>query len=392
MNKNSMRISPRLGGYINLCRWVAALLVCVSHLRDFIFVAFENIIDPGTFDYFAFFLTNLGHQSVIVFFVLSGFLVGGNAILDFQMNRFSWGSYFLNRFTRLYTVLIACLILGGLFDYIGMTWFDKFGAYSGGKFQSLNFNVSTACNAKVFVGNLLFLQTIFVAPFGSNGPLWSLANEFWYYLMCPLLLIPFFAKENKYKQLGSIAIFIICTLIVGQSIMAYFPLWLWGLLLRLSLKKQWHFSFSHFFVAIFLFSLATTISRLSLLKKIGIEDYVVLQDYLIAITFGPTMLILNGLPTGFCQSFLEDRKHFYLSGFSYSLYALHYPFLLCALSCFYTLTGSGLKMQPDLLSWVIFAVALVVCYLFSFAISLLTENKTTFIRNRLSCFLGLTQN
>jgi len=31
------------------------------------------------------------------------------------------------------------------------------------------------------------MQTIIAPVFGSNGPLWSLANEFWYYLLFPLV-------------------------------------------------------------------------------------------------------------------------------------------------------------------------------------------------------------
>jgi peptidoglycan/LPS O-acetylase OafA/YrhL len=37
-----------------------------------------------------------------------------------------------------------------------------------------------------FAGNLFFLQTVAVPVFGSNSPIWSLANEFWYYLTIPL--------------------------------------------------------------------------------------------------------------------------------------------------------------------------------------------------------------
>jgi hypothetical protein len=37
-----------------------------------------------------------------------------------------------------------------------------------------------------FLGNLCFVQTVSVPVYGSNGPLWSLANEFWYYVMFPL--------------------------------------------------------------------------------------------------------------------------------------------------------------------------------------------------------------
>lgn len=33
----------------------------------------------------------------------------------------------------------------------------------------------------------MFLQTRFTPVFGSNGPLWSLFNEFWYYVLFPAL-------------------------------------------------------------------------------------------------------------------------------------------------------------------------------------------------------------
>ena len=50
----------------------------------------------------------------------------------------------------------------------------------------------------VLAANALFLQTIVAArnaphpvpTFGSNGALWSLSYEFWYYLAFPLLVLP----------------------------------------------------------------------------------------------------------------------------------------------------------------------------------------------------------
>jgi peptidoglycan/LPS O-acetylase OafA/YrhL len=63
--------------------------------------------------------------------------------------------------------------------------------------HSLSENVHTTLTAPILVGNSLFLQTISlpgmrgaqVSTFGSNGPLWSLAFEFWYYMAFPLLVL-----------------------------------------------------------------------------------------------------------------------------------------------------------------------------------------------------------
>jgi peptidoglycan/LPS O-acetylase OafA/YrhL len=40
---------------------------------------------------------------------------------------------------------------------------------------------------EVLLGNLVFLQAILVPTWGSNGPLWSLAFEFWFYIWFPTL-------------------------------------------------------------------------------------------------------------------------------------------------------------------------------------------------------------
>ena len=44
-------------------------------------------------------------------------------------------------------------------------------------------------DAATFWGNLVFLQTILVPTYGTNALLWSLANEFWYYMLFPLLAV-----------------------------------------------------------------------------------------------------------------------------------------------------------------------------------------------------------
>ena len=41
----------------------------------------------------------------------------------------------------------------------------------------------------ILFSNIFFLQGIYTPTFGTDGALWSLANEFWYYLLFPLGLI-----------------------------------------------------------------------------------------------------------------------------------------------------------------------------------------------------------
>jgi peptidoglycan/LPS O-acetylase OafA/YrhL len=66
--------------YLDLARGVAALLVAISHLRAFSFVDFHQADHPRLIWSCFYFLTGFGHQAVMVFFVLSGFLVGGTVV------------------------------------------------------------------------------------------------------------------------------------------------------------------------------------------------------------------------------------------------------------------------------------------------------------------------
>ena len=139
---------------------------------------------------------NMGHAWVIVFFVMSGYLVGGSVLRSVTTGRWSWRSYLFARMTRLYMVLLPALLLGGLLDLYSIHQFGKADFYTtvdpGHEDPSPNDSLPT------LVGNSLFLQTIkiplmggaFVQSFGSNQPLWSLCNEFWYYIAFLLLVLP----------------------------------------------------------------------------------------------------------------------------------------------------------------------------------------------------------
>src|SRR5262249_15962587 len=133
-----------------------------------------------------------------VFFVLSGYLVGGPALLRGLSGRLSAADYFCARAARLYVVLIPALTI-------------SFCAYVSAK-QSLGWEVYVAShqgpygNDRVFLApvgvraaicNGLFLQTIVCSEFAGNAALWSLSNEFWYYVL-------FFALISLRKSPGYI--------------------------------------------------------------------------------------------------------------------------------------------------------------------------------------------
>lgn len=177
--------------YLDLIRGVAALLVVAGHLRSFIFKNYAYIpADQNTLIAKIFyFATGISHEAVIVFFALSGYLVGGKAIGDILSGKFTWPGYISRRLTRLWIVIIPALLITVVLDRIGVSLtggagYDGryYGLFGSGPSQPDGIDSSPTA----FIGNIFFLQTILVPVFGTNKPMWSLANEFWYYIVFPL--------------------------------------------------------------------------------------------------------------------------------------------------------------------------------------------------------------
>src|SRR5271156_5693096 len=215
--------------HLDALRGVAAVGVCLSHLRDFFFQDYQKLQHHNPLLAAAYLVTGLGHQWVIVFFVLSGYLVGGSVLRSFALDRWSWRGYLLNRLPRLYVVLIPALLFGGLLDLAGIHFFGPAGIYSGQTgSHELNFAVLSRLSVPILVGNYAFLQGIYVPTFGSNGPLWSLANEFWYYLAFPLLACALWPRLSIAQRMLNILLFVAVIAFVRPQIVLLGLIWLLG--------------------------------------------------------------------------------------------------------------------------------------------------------------------
>ena len=95
---------------LDLVRGLAALLVLAGHLRAYVFQSYGEASQMGVALKAFYFATGLGHEAVIIFFALSGFLVGGKALQDLLARRFSWSRYLLRRLTRLWIVIVPALL------------------------------------------------------------------------------------------------------------------------------------------------------------------------------------------------------------------------------------------------------------------------------------------
>src|SRR5438093_211100 len=91
------RLSNRGSIFLDLLRGLSALAVMVGHLRGLFFVSFGDVQAPTLLVSIVYFLTSLGHEAVIVFFVLSGYFIAGNVLRSLADGSWNWRAYMTRR-------------------------------------------------------------------------------------------------------------------------------------------------------------------------------------------------------------------------------------------------------------------------------------------------------
>jgi peptidoglycan/LPS O-acetylase OafA/YrhL len=369
------KVNRRLAN-LDLLRGLAALLVCAGHLRAFLMVHFGQITSPTILDRLFYLATGLGHQAVAVFFVLSGYLVGGSVLTAYQSGRWSWTNYTLRRMSRLWVVLLPALVLTLALDSLGRHWGH---AGYAGTFHSF-YNSGPAptapadLRATTFLGNAFFLQTILVNCLGTNGPLWSLANEFWYYALFPLLCGVWFLRAWTGRILFAL---LAATLIwwLPANITWLGLIWLFGAGAFWAGRREWvrricrHPAWLICAGVLSLGSLAASKTSSSL----G-------TDWSIGIAFS---LWIIGLASCEPHVFWLKKLAAGLSEMSYTLYLVHFPLLAFVFFCFFE--GRQFSPGPTIYLW--FGSLLALAVAFSAAVWWCFERNTDRLRKRIERLL-----
>ncbi len=87
--------------HFDLLRGLAAIFVLIGHWRNLFFLDFSELTVHRALLFVPYILTGAGHQSVILFFVLSGYFIGGTVFRAIEQDRWEWSGYLLRRFVRL---------------------------------------------------------------------------------------------------------------------------------------------------------------------------------------------------------------------------------------------------------------------------------------------------
>ena len=188
-------MSATTSTFLNVLRLGAAFLVFVTHCAQFWF--------PAVYQSMA----RLGHDAVIIFFVLSGFVIAHATARqkDFR-------SYAIARLSRLYSVVMPALALTIILQTIGTALNADYYQGSSRGSDALRYGISA-----------LFLQETwtFSASPPTNSPLWSLGYEFWYYAIFGAAI---FIRPLPWR----ITAVTLLMLVVGPKVLLLMPIWIAG--------------------------------------------------------------------------------------------------------------------------------------------------------------------
>ena len=369
-------MSNAVSRFIDAMRWLAALMVALHHANN-MFINQADLMKaehwPPVYAWWFITAYTFAHGAVVVFFVLSGFLVGGTTVERARAGKPYIRRYLIDRTSRIYIVLLPALALSFVLDTFGSRLFAGLGAYEHPVYQA-------AMKAEYLLPSLVGLQGIWFPTYGTNGALWSLGMEFYYYVVCGLVLLPLSAAYSTGQKGAAFALAagVFIALALSPSYFLFgASLWTLGALARIAPRPLIHSRW----LALLIWVAAMVAIRL-LTRGAIIEDHPrkELIDAVNALLVANLLLTLRfDESEGF--SFCRWKHHAALSGFSYSLYATHWPVMMWTLGVTLMICGAGWNLQlATPLHYAVAIAALAFVIFVAWAFSRITEARTDVLR------------
>lgn len=264
-----------------------------------------------------------GQQSVILYFLLSGFVI---YIATSRSENVPFRDYFIKRFRRIYPVMIGAFIVSFIIAFVDGNFFEMF-------------------DGKVLIGNLLMLQDygtekpgLWFTYFMRNSPLWSLSYEWWFYML--FFVFYKFLIKSPFRLLTAflISLFSAITYLIypnhASLVFAYFIIWWTGYEAADVYFKQKTFTLKNmnWLIAanfsILLLFVGYQFAQHQIESTIGIEAIIVKKPI---IHFSTCVIFLSAGLLWWRVKLIGFNQilgiFIYVAPISYALYVLHFPIL-----------------------------------------------------------------
>lgn len=180
---------------LNGLRFIAALLVIVHHIEQFKSIyGFQNIWNEKSI--FTSFIHIIGHQGVVLFFVLSGFLITYLLLAEERKtSSINIKKFYFRRILRIWPLYFLVIIFS-LFVFTEINFF----IWPGYSKESIQSNLILKLILYIFFFANLVLVFFGVIPYASQT--WSIGTEEQFYLIWPIVIKKI--KNNRLYLMFSI--------------------------------------------------------------------------------------------------------------------------------------------------------------------------------------------
>ena len=319
----------------DMLRGLAAIAVLIPHIAQTFLYRLIGDDNP-----FAMVTGTVARHAVLIFFLLSGFLITLSMGSNIRRNgRLDVSEYLSARIARIYPpligaiaiVLLACAIIMGL----GLPGSIRYGLP--GDLSAVRDHFSV--HAKDIVLALLMQKGLLDA----DGPLWSLYFEFHLYIIAMFVALATTSKSSTHRAIHAVVALALAGLWTAQEKQFVFYMVVWSLGAAVSIWRE---------------KLMAVATR----RVFATLVWIVAIAFVATLILAPRYLVVDhpSVAISFCIQFAICIAYVYFiflvdwgssparwlvrSGdFSYSLYVIHFPLLLLVLSLTQTWMGMSLS-------------------------------------------------
>ncbi|RAN71243.1 acyltransferase [Bacillus sp. SRB_331] len=310
-------------------RGISSLVVMIGHYL-MIFSAFQNYSYEDNKPFVVYLLKETparlifssGNESVIIFFVLSGFVL----YESIQKTNSSYGSYLLKRICRIYIPYIVAIVIA----IICQTTISKYGI----SYLSEWFNRSWTIESSL---SLIAQHVLLVGKYNTdtyNSVIWSLVHEMRISIIFPLVLMACLRKTVR-GSLLSLFSFSICSVVIlflfrsSLTLTSYVLTLHYTVLFLLgALVAKYKNNLIAFYsnctkntkITWFLFAILLYMYE-GLIGEIKVLNNFIFRDYVVAIS--ACLFVILSLSVSTFSTLLRNKYLLYLGKISYSLYLYH---------------------------------------------------------------------
>lgn len=297
--------------YLDLVRFVAAFLVLIYHAN---LRALSTQEIP---------FSNHGHAAVIVFFILSGYVI---SFITAEREKTPL-AYWSSRLSRFYILVIPVVLITPILDMLGESLAPNF--YAGKTthdYALLRIFTSLAYMNEIW--------NISIMSF-SNVPFWSLCYEMWYYIMFAVATF----MQGKKRNLC----LVLCALVVGPKILLLAPIWILGVVLhrwkyptQISELSSWllffgslvaYWLFQHYQMTEYSKHLLAMLIGQHWMHEMAFSRYFI-TDYLLALIVAANFIGIRNIIFRFSSILLPFEKPIrWIAALTFPLYIMHQPLL-----------------------------------------------------------------